>query len=267
MIDMRYKPMHLPQISAPFSVVVDGLNEMGIKHNTITIDPNQLTPSQGFTFCDDFEQSNKPIWVAGKNNAVVDGHHRWVNALAAEKPINVIKIELNPKDACRVLNKIQDIYEYKQRVSLEEEPVASANINDRNRMDNFESDWSIEIDENEVSETKNTKKLIGYRDRPINENSVVGNFFSLTPSNGYDKYEIEFENLLDTNELGIQYYSGQAPTDVLARIWFPNVNFNQISETRGISSINIKNKAIVEKAKKMGYDGIKYGDVLVQGIN
>ena len=30
--------------------------------------------------------------------------------------------------------------------------------------------------------------------------------------------------------------------------------------------MNLKNKAIAEKAMKLGFDGIKYGDTLIQGL-
>ena len=39
-----------------------------------------------------------------------------------------------------------------------------------------------------------------------------------------------------------------------------------ISKQYGIESINLKNKAITEKAMHLGFDGIKYGDTLIQGL-
>jgi hypothetical protein len=83
---------------------------------------------------------------------------------------------------------------------------------------------------------------------------------------GYSKYEIDFENLLDTNSLGVTYKDGQEPVDILAKNWFPNINFEKLGKEHNTSSINIKNKAVAKKAKKMGYDGIKYGDTIIQGL-
>ena len=88
----------------------------------------------------------------------------------------------------------------------------------------------------------------------------------LNPIDGYSKYEIDFDNLLDTNALGVTYKDSQDPTDILAKIWFPNINFEKISEQYNMASVNLKNKAIAERAMKMGYDGIKYGDKLIQGL-
>jgi len=66
--------------------------------------------------------------------------------------------------------------------------------------------------------------------------------------------------------LGVAYKDSQTPTDILAKIWFPNVNFEKISKQYNLSSDNLKNKAIAEKAMKMGFDGIKYGDAIIQGL-
>ena len=38
-------------------------------------------------------------------------------------------------------------------------------------------------------------------------------------------------------------------------------------ECDGFSKESIINSDVEEKAKEMGYDGIKYGDIMVQGLN
>ena len=88
----------------------------------------------------------------------------------------------------------------------------------------------------------------------------------LKPENGYTKYEIEFDNLLDANLLGLTSKDGQLPVDMLAKIWFPNINFEKLSEQYQIPVINLQAKAITTKAMNMGYDGIKYSDKLIQGL-
>jgi hypothetical protein len=141
----------------------------------------------------------------------------------------------------------------------------------KNGIDNTNSEFLTTLEEDNVNvqaenSEKNQKTVVGFRKDPIKENSVVGNFFILEPVNGFDKYQIDFDNLLDTNELGIEYKDSQDPVDILAKIWFPNINFEKISEQHNMPSINLKMKAITEKAMKLGYDGIKYGDKLVQGL-
>ena len=275
MIDMRYKPRFLPQVNAPFDIVLKKLDEEGIGYNIVEVDPNDCDPSQGVTFSDEVEKVNvddmNPIWMA-ENNKILDGHHRMVRALLDAQKLKAVKLDLNEKDAARVLNKIQDIYEYEQASNVEE-VVGQDAINTDNQIDSGISDSeflsSLEEDNLAVqTETPsvNQQSIIGYRKEPIKENSVVGNFFTLKPVEGYDKYQIDFENLLDTGSLGVTYKDGQQPVDILAKSWFPHVNFEKLSEQYNTPSINLKNKAVAEKATKMGYDGIKYGDTLIQGL-
>ena len=68
-----------------------------------------------------------------------------------------------------------------------------------------------------------------------------------------------------STELGIEF-GDQSPIDVLAKSWFPNVDFENLSAPYIHSPQDLKNKAIADRAKQMGYDGIKYGDRMVQGL-
>jgi hypothetical protein len=270
MIDMRYKPHFLPQVHAPYDIVLEKLDDEGVDYTNVEVDPNELTPLQGITFSDDVGQVDvddmNPIWISS-DMQVLDGHHRMVRALLDEIPIKCIKINMNYKDACRVLNKIQDIYEYETSQDLEEVQVQDTINYYRDDENQFLN--SLEEDNTALqaeTPTKNEKTVIGYRKEPIKENSVVGNFFTLKPMEGYDKYEIDFENLMDTNSLGVTYKDGQEPIDILAKSWFPNINFEKLSTQYNTPSINLKTKAVAEKAMKMGYDGIKYGDAIIQGL-
>lgn len=275
MITMKHKPYHLPQMTAPADMVVKKLDEEDIDYEYMQVDPNDLNPSQGFTFSDEVGKvkldDKNPIWIDNENN-VLDGHHRMVFALTDNLPLTAIKINLDSKDACRILNKIQDIYDYEEQQKMEE-VLAQDVINAENEknstggysqfLNNLEED-NIHIQKEKPS--KNEQTIVAYRKDPIRENSVIGNFFTLSPIEGYSKYEIDFENLLDTNSLGLNYKESQVPAEILAKIWFPHVNFEKLSEEYSIPSLNLKNKAIAEKAQMMGYDGIKYGDTLIQGL-
>ena len=115
MIDMRYKPYFLPQVNIPFQLVLAELAKDGVGYDILKVDPNELNTSQGVTFSDEVGSvelsDNNPIW-ADENMRVLDGHHRWVKSLLDGVPILVIKVKKNAKDAARLLNKIQDIYEF-----------------------------------------------------------------------------------------------------------------------------------------------------------
>jgi len=156
-----------------------------------------------------------------------------------------------------------------------EEVIGDDYINDQNAansgenrgefLDLMEKD-SASIETDSESDSNNPKTIVAYRKDPIKEDSIIGNFFTLTPVDGYKKYQIDFDNLLDTNDLGITYKSNQIPVEVLAKTWFPHINFEKLGEEYGMPAINLKNKAIAHKAIKMGYDGIKYGETLIQGL-
>jgi hypothetical protein len=178
------------------------------------------------------------------------------------------------KDLCRLLNKIQDIYDFSKQTDLEE-TTANEYINDYNEIDSDQTendvklplnDFLNKIEEDNNIEVGEEEVIIGYRKNPINSKSVVGNFFYLKPVAGYIKYEISFSNLLDTNNLGINYKDSQNPIDVLAKNWFPHINFKSLSEKYNTTEEKLKNKTIAEKAKLLGFDGIKYGDSYLQGI-
>ena len=267
----RVSPKYLPQISAPIDLVFEQLTENGCDHSYIQVNPDELESSQPFTLSDDVHTAINdhmhPIWVDNEMK-IIDGHHKWIKAVLDNTPIIVVKLNTDFKDACRLLNKIQDIYEYEQSRGLEEVEMQDT-INyyggDENQFLNTLEEDNLALKPSGDTGT-NGKIVIGYRKEPIKENSVVGNFFMLKPVEGFDKYEIEFDNLLDLHSMGVTYKDGQEPLDIMAKIWFPHINFEKISEQYDMPSINLKNKAIAEKAMFLGYDGIKYGDTLIQGL-
>lgn len=272
----RMSPKYLPQINMSIDEMLKKLVENDCDYNLIQLNSDELKPSQQFTLSDDvyntINNETHPIWVDIDLN-IIDGHHKWVKTLHDNTPVVVVKLNINFKDACRLLNKLQDIHEYEEARQMEEVVAQDAiNIVDNDKDAGFSDEEflsSLEEDNSVVQEENpslNKKTLIAYRKEPIKENSVVGNFFMLKPQDGFGKYEIQFDNLLDVGKLGITYKDGQVPVEILAKIWFPNVNFEKISGQYDISSVNLMNKAVANQAMKMGFDGILYNDTLVQGL-
>lgn len=271
MVDFRYKPNWLPQVSAPFSIVLNKLNDEGVKCKMYNIDPNELEPSQGIVLSDKIgsidPQNIKPIWIAN-DKKVLDGHHRYARSLQEGTPIKVIEISLNSADAIRVLNKIQDIHEYEMKVTTNE-VVAQDQINamnDPSFLDELEDHGKPDIPTDKSIVGNKVKKIKAYRKDDINEKSNVGNFFSAKPIDGFREYDIEFDNLLDTNDIKLAYSKDSNPVETLAKTWFPNIEFDKIAKKFNIPVTAIMNRAVAEKAGKMGYDGIKYGDIMIQGL-
>ena len=273
MINMRHKPLHLPQVSAPYNIVVDKLKDEGIECEFDKIAPFELDNvdvAQGIVFSDeiggDYEMDDdNPIYMSddGVTRKLCDGHHRYMKGLFDNISVPTVIIKTNHNDACRFLNKIQDIYEFEESKNGEDlEEVESQDAI------NFYSDDESQF-LNELGDSKseaNEQIIMAYRSEPISVKSVVGNFFSLNPSLGDIRYEIKFDNLLDTSDLGVTFFDGQIPIEILSNLWFPNTNFQAIEEKTGISILNLKMKAVTENAKVLGYDGIKYGDKLLQGF-
>lgn len=262
-------PNYLPQISAPYEYILSQLNNEDVEYNITFINPNELNPIQPFVFSDNIKDNKfdnkKPIWIS-KNNDILDGHHRWISTLMGNQPIKCICIYLDTHSAIRILNKIQDIYDYDQQKNMEEVVTQDA-INIYNNKDTGISNNEFLATLEEMETPENNKcKMVAYRDKPIMENSAVGNFFILEPIDGYDKYEIDFENLLDTDTINIQFDDHEHPIDALAKNWFPNINFDELSKPYKYTPQELKNKAIVDRAQKMGYDGIKYGNFMIQGL-
>lgn len=278
MIDLRYKPMWLPQVNSPFNYTLDMLDKEGVKYKYMQSDPEELHPSQGIVAQDKVSQIDmdnlSPIWIS-QDDKVLDGHHRYVAALSRNVPIKCVKVMLSQKDAIRILNKIQDIFEYENQEKVVE-VVAQDQLNAMNEPDSgvstseflatLETDGELEDGQEILHDNKKTKKISAYRKSDINEKSVVGNFFSLKESDGYSKYDIEFDSLLDTNELGLTYNAGSSPVAALCNKWFPKIDFDKIANVYGVKPESIMNRAVAEKARKLGHDGIKYGDIMIQGL-
>lgn len=253
MIDINFKPKYLPQISSPYNIIVDMMNKEKIPYKKIVLNPENIKPSQGIVFLDKIKDtSDDYIWLS-KDLKVLDGHHRLGSALSYEKPIKCIMILLPFMDAIRELNKIQDIITFKEKQENGDNGVI--NVFDLIRDEYFN-----------VENTHGTKKrnLVGYRNKPIKDNSKSGVFFSLQPIKGYNKYEIEFENLLDTDELSIIYENNVNPIYKLADYWFKGVDFDYISNKNDIEKDKLISRCICELGIKYGFDGIKYGDILLQ---
>ena len=277
MIDTRYKPSWLPQVNAPYIYVLNKLKDDGIKHKVGNIDPNKLQPMQGLVSLDKISKISldniKPIWIS-KDKKVLDGHHRYGAALSNGIDIPYFQIMLPSLDAARVLNKIQDIFEYEDKLRVEEltHTTSVNNLNEPEMVDYLSAIEEEMKDDQEILHSgaedkvgKKKRKIFAYRQQPINEKSPIGNFFSVKPVDGFTKYEIEFDNMLDTDKIGLHSH-GQNPIELLANAWFPNIKFDKIAKKYKVKSDNLMCRAIAEKAMKMGYDGIKYGDIIIQGL-
>lgn len=262
MFDIRYKPKSLPQISAPYSHVLKTLESQNINYRPVSVDPNRLIPSQGIVFLDKIgnftDTDNYPIWIS-KDLHILDGHHRYAKSLYNNSKIKCILVDLVAQDAARELNKIQDIYNYQSQIDLENEtkPI---------RFKDVLSDFSLDSG-NTLTKGMKIDKIIGFRNKEVNENSQIGNFFLLKePNDTYHKYELSFQNVFNTNDLKITFSKDQYPIKILANIWFPNLDFEKLSKKTNIPVNKLIGRAVAEHGKDLGFDGIIYGDIMIQAF-
>ena len=264
MFDIRYKPKSLPQISAPYSHIIKELDGQNVGYRFVDVDPNRLIPSQGIVFLDkigNFTDVDKyPIWIS-KDLYILDGHHRYAKSLFNNSNIKCVLIDEIADDAAHTLNKIQHLYDYKSHLDSEKqlEPLTFKDI-----ISEFNNE---DIENSNITKGKHKEGIIGFRNKDIVENSPVGNFFLLQqPNDDYHQYELHLDNALDTNDLKIVFNNGEYPIKTLAEIWYPNLNFEKISKKTNIDMNKLIGRAVAEHAITLGYDGIIYGDIMVQTL-
>lgn len=262
---LAVRPSYLPQISMALDEVLDKLKEEGIEHKKLLVNPNVLKPLQGIVFGEELSKMNldetDPIFIS-KDLEILDGHHRYAKALSDNEPIKIILLSLNSKEACRILNKIQDIYDYENNINLEE-VEAQDSINVLNDGDGYLAQWQ---GDDYTSNQPNPKTILGYRKEPIRENSKSGNYFLQQPFNDASKYQIEFENLLETEKLGLQDKTKENPLESLSKVWFPHINFENLAKQKGLDKNKLIARFVADKAKQHNFDGIKFGESFVLGF-
>jgi hypothetical protein len=104
-------------------------------------------------------------------------------------------------------------------------------------------------------------------DEPIDEKAFNGNFFALIPTLSHKvEEEVEFDNLLDTDEVDPKIKKEKNPVIALAEKWFPNVDCKAKAKELGLSLEKLITSMVAEKAREKKIDGIKYGDRLLHAI-
>jgi hypothetical protein len=253
------KPYWLPQVSAPFDYITKQLKQEEIPYSVYNISNNELKPIQKEVNPDTVEffkgvykrNSKKyPIFVSG-DNEILDGHNRFVAHKMVKgdnKPISCFKIDCDSKCAARILNKIQDKFEFERENNNKLEPISKF-------LDKPEIGWY---------DTAKDVDYICYREKPIKENSESGNFFYLKNEDSFKKYKITFDKIMILPNSCLE--NNKLPMMWLADKLLPNKDFDIIAMNNNISLQSAVNREIVKKCKEMGLDGINYGDKIIQTI-
>lgn len=273
-------PNWLPQVSAPFVYMLKGLDDNQVPYENVSIPLTDLIPLQGIVDYDKVndmvnsiqggEDSLKTIWVS-KDNEILDGHHRYVAAMKMnpQGSISCMKLMIPHKDAIRVLNKLGDLYD----VQHQQEPEYLEPTDEITPEQSTEPEAApveeLPANPNDIQQSTPARggaiTLTGYRQEPIKEKALSGNFFHLQPKEKFKKYEIDFDNLLDATSTGCAI-NHQNPIVEFCKQWCQIPDLDTLAGKHGVPVDKYAAKMIADKAKGMGYDGVKYGDLILQAF-
>lgn len=122
MMDQRYRPYYLPQVECPLEFFEKNIASENVGFEYINEYPENLKPIQKYVNKNkvnyfhsliDNNESINPVFISSDYD-ILDGHNRSCafKSRSDIDSIDVIKINLNTNDAIRVLNKIQDKYNF-----------------------------------------------------------------------------------------------------------------------------------------------------------
>lgn len=277
------KPMWLPQMNSDLQYVKNELEKQGVKHGIVRVAPRELIPLQTnvkkskvdyFKEMVDSNTQFEPIYVSDDNH-ILDGHHRAYALMNEPRVVGVdcLKLYMDQKDAARVLNKIQDKYDFETNFNPDTDDLLSFdNVAQKSpQLTSFDIDKQGAIAEDDdlmdfAAVKNNPKSVTLYKSQPINTKSKTGDFLIDTQKKNYNhKYDINFENLYEIKDEDLTHYA--SPIEYILEKWFSGVNMKEESVKHALTQEIYTYRQINEKAKKLGFDGIKYGKKFVQIVN
>ncbi len=249
----------------------------------VKVAPKELIPLQAnvkkskveyFKEMVDGNQPLEPIYVSD-DNRILDGHHR-AYAFMNDPTVTAVvclKLYMDANDAARVLNKIQDKYDFETNFNPESDDLLTFDnvVKTSSQFTDFDVDKQGAIAEEDelvdFAAVKNNPKAVTlYKSKPINTKSKTGDFLIPEQKRNFNhKYDINFENLYEIKDEELQSYA--SPIDYIVEKWFSGVNMKEESVKHALTQEMYTYRQINEKAKKMGFDGIKYGNKFVQIVN
>jgi hypothetical protein len=280
----------LPQVKEEnIDEILQEMKDGGIIVKSVMIEPSYLKPLQKKVMKSKIDEINGVIdnddylpktWVDANNN-ILDGHHR-VYAYQSRPDIDKVecyKIFLNSKDACRILNKIQDRIEFKKEYGITnsntfsnvnpiEKEIKSVDVVDDAKYLGKDKEQEVKSLQDKLTFDDVTNKTCTlYSVRPFDKGNTSGFIMSFTKDKGYDKeYEILFDKVLhvpaEEMDLHDPFY--------LAGMYILDPNFEKdpsmikkmASDVNQVYAHFIKNR-LNGFAKRAGYDGINFGDKLM----
>jgi hypothetical protein len=305
--EKRLKPSWMAQVTAPPEYVVEYLERTGVGHKKVAMDPKMCKPlqdkvdlkkAQGIQEAMDQNKPLGPIFISG-DDEILDGHHRAYAAIKHPEVEQVacIKIYMEYKDAMRLLNKVQDKFEFEQEQEAQAgggkaiggEPVKMVDEEDRDESatTDVKPDGAAEqaTDEHLPAEVvpqaqgpaqnlvsyetagNNPKSVKAYKAmNSINSQARTGDFLLLEkkPTMKFE-FNLDFENLLEIAQEALENIT--IPTEAVLQDWLPGADYAQESKSQGLPQEVWMSREVNRLALQKGFDGVLYGDKLVQVIN
>lgn len=252
---MAVKHSWLPQITADYNYLINELDNEAVGYKLDKFKPEDIKP-----LTDNINTSNveglkdsitnlKPITpiILSKDNEVLDGHDRLHAFKTTPNIVGIlcIKLYLDKHEASRILNKIEDKFNWEN---------------------SLDGDFNVKMDENVLEEPKNAKTLKLYSNKGLTKNPFIGNTLVHNKTNSYNiPYELEFENLYEMSD----EECGENPIVELGKKWFGG-DYDNFKVEAAKSCLTFENyllKKLHKEAFSKGYDGIQYGSKFVQTVD
>ncbi len=274
-VDDRVSPMWLPQMDAEFDYVKNQLNKDGINFRIIQVKPKELVPLKNtvkkskvdyFDQLIEQEKEIDPIYIS-MDNKVLDGSSRLYSFMKNEAidTVDCVQLMLDYKDAARVLNKIQDKYEFQKNFDPSKDDLLTfGEIGGNDEDSDSTKNETDELNFDDVKYNPTTLKL--YKSKPINVKAKTGDFLLLNKKPRFNfEYVIKFDNLLEVDEIDLAQFPN--PPECLAQKWFPEMDFKTEAARQALTYEVFISRTVNRAGLSKGFDGIKYGSDIVQILN
>lgn len=268
------------------------------KHTQADVDP---VKAKGIQEAMDQDKPLGPIYLSA-DDEILDGHHRAFAAIRHPdvESVSCIKIYQGLQDAMRVLNKVQDIFSFEKENNMPGFAGKYGNTIDESNKDAVTPDaqpqpsqsaapeaGATDAPETDVqiptdvvpqqqgqgaqlvpfeSAVQNPQEMTLYAAKPLNTKARTGDFL-LTEKKPAMKLElnVSFDNLLVIKPEAMEGVS--FPTEAVLQEWLPGQDYTAEAKSQGLTQEVYMSREVNRLALQKGYDGINYGDKLVQVIN
>lgn len=298
-VEKRLKPKWMAQVEAPQEYVIEFLNREGIDHKVVTMDPKLCKHTQanvdpmkakGIQEAMDQNKPLGPIYLSA-DDEILDGHHRAFAAIRHPEveSISCVKIYQGLQDAMRLLNKAQDIYSFEKENNMPGFAGKYGNTIDESNKDEVtvetpkpevSSDTDVQIPSDVVAKTQpesnqlvpfesavqNPQEMTLYAAKSLNTKARTGDFL-LTEKKPSMRLQmkVQFDNLLVIKPEALEGIS--FPTEAVLLEWLPGQDYAAEAKSQGLTQEVYMSREVNRLALQKGFDGINYGDKLVQVIN